>query len=93
MSSWIQQLLIYLFSVKDTQKNKNIMLENVLHKDMEFFDKNKIADIHNDLKAFQKGPVNINLVEMLTQLVLYGTKFLYICFFLYKNFYELFVYI
>jgi ABC-type multidrug transport system fused ATPase/permease subunit len=90
MQSWIQQLLIYIFSIKDTSKNKNIMLENVLHKDMEFFDKNKIADIHNDLKAFQKGPVNINLVEMLTQLVLYGTKFLYICFFLYKNFYELF---
>lgn len=90
MSSWIQQLLIYIFSIKDTSKNKNIMLENVIHKDMEFFDKNKIGDIHNDLKAFQKGPVNINLVEMLTQLILYGTKFLYILFYLYKNFYELF---
>ena len=90
MSSWIQQLLIYLFSVKDTQKNKNIMLENVLHKDMEFFDKNKIEDIHNGLKTFQKGPFNINLVEMCTQLLLYGTKYLYIVYCLYKNFYELF---
>lgn len=90
MSSWIQQLLIYIFSIKDTSKNKNIMLENVLNKDMEFFDKNKIGDLHKDLKNFQKGPVNINLVEMFTQLILYGTKFLYILFYLYKNFYELF---
>ena len=90
MSSWIQELLIYLFSIKDTQKNKNIMLENVIHKDLEFFDKNKIEDIHNDLKTFQKGPININLVEMCTHLLLFGTKFLYILFYLYKNFYELF---
>ena len=90
MSSWIQDLLIYLFSIKDTKKNKNIMLENVLQKDMEFFDKNKIEDLHKDLKSFQKGPININLVEMLTQLLIYGTKFLYILFYLYKNFYELF---
>ena len=90
MSSWIQDLLIYLFSIKDTKKNKNIMLENVLQKDMEFFDKNKIEDLHKDLKTFQKGPININLVEMFTQLLIYGTKFLYILFYLYKNFYELF---
>ena len=90
MSSWIQSLLIYLFSIKDTQKNKNIMLENVLKKDMEFFDKNKIEDIHKDLKTFQKGPITINLVELFTQLLLYGTKFLYILYYLYINFYELF---
>ena len=90
MSSWIQDLLIYLFSIKDTQKNKNIMLENVLKKDMEFFDKNKIEDIHKDLKTFQKGPITINLAELFTQLLLYGTKFLYILYYLYKNFYELF---
>jgi ABC-type multidrug transport system fused ATPase/permease subunit len=66
------------------------MLENVLQKDMEFFDKNKIEDLHKDLKSFQKGPININLVEMFTQLLIYGTKFLYILFYLYKNFYELF---
>ena len=90
MSSWIQNLLIYLFSIKDTQKNKNIMLENVLEKDMEFFEKNKIEDLHKELKTFQKGPININLVEMCTQLLLYGTKFLYLIYCLYKNFYELF---
>ena len=90
MSSWIQDFLIYIFSIKDTKKNKNIMLESVLQKDMEFFDKNKIEDIHKDLKTFQKGPININLVEMCTQLILYGTKFLYILYYLYINFYELF---
>ena len=90
MSSWIQNILIYLFSIKDTQKNKNIMLENVLEKDMEFFEKNNIEDLHKELKTFQKGPININLVEMCTQLLLYGTKFLYLLYCLYKNFYELF---
>ena len=88
MSSWIQDFLIYIFSIKDTKKNKNIMLESVLQKDMEFFDKNKIEDIHKDLKTFQKGPININLVEMCTQLILYGTKFLYILYYLYINFYD-----
>ena len=90
MSSWIQDLLIYIFSIKNNKNNKNMMLEDVLQKDMEFFDKNKIEDIHNDLKSFQKGPININLVEMFTQLALYGTKFLYILYYLYINFYELF---
>ena len=90
MSSWIQDLLIYIFSIKKNINNKNMMLEDVLQKDMEFFDKNKIEDIHNDLKSFQKGPININLVEMFTQLALYGTKFLYILYYLYINFYELF---
>ena len=90
MSSWIQDLLIYIFSINKNKNNKNMMLEDVLQKDMEFFDKNKIEDIHNDLKSFQKGPININLVEMFTQLALYGTKFLYILYYLYINFYELF---
>ena len=90
MSLWIQDLLIYIFSIKKSIKNKNMMLENVLEKDMEFFDKNKIEDIHKDLKSFPKGPININLVEMLTQLALYGTKFLYILYYLSINFYELF---
>ena len=90
MSSWIQDLLIYIFSINKNKNNKNMMLEDVLQKDMEFFDKNKIEDIHHALKSFQKGPININLVEMFTQLALYGTKFLYILYYLYINFYELF---
>ena len=90
MSSWIQDLLLYIFSINKKKNNKNMMLEDVLQKDMEFFDKNKIEDIHKDLKSFQKDPINISLVEMFTQLALYGTKFLYILYYLYINFYELF---
>ena len=50
----------------------------------------KVQSFGNEMVINQKGPININLVEMCTQLLLYGTKFLYILYCLYKNFYELF---
>jgi ABC-type multidrug transport system fused ATPase/permease subunit len=66
------------------------MLEKILGKDMEFFEQNKAEEIHEKIKAFEKGPINMNLLEMINQLMTQGTKFLCVMYSLYNNFYELF---